>query len=148
MFQAVALLVLLAAIAVEWFLPVPEGQVIQDLSETEKIAIGKYYDLSELLITWTLAVFAANFNLISPILGKEKEGALAGIGFVGGALCLCLASLYSAHIFIDRMTYALSLSRFPTDDEFTAIFFVAQYMAFASAVFATVMAYLAKARLK
>lgn len=121
-----------AFLIIEWFapLPGPGAPANGDLSEIQSSALGTFKELTQLFMTFGLAVIGATAYFLKAAVEGDHELTRSGL-LAAEAVILCVVtSIFFGHLALNALLNMLALDRFDIRDSAIVTYGVLQYLAF------------------
>jgi hypothetical protein len=127
-----AALVVIGFIAIEWFLllPSPGTAAMGELSEIQTSALATFKELTQLFMTWGLAVIGATAYFLKAAVEGDHQLTRGGL-LAAEAVILCVvASIFFGHLALNALLNMLAIDRFDVRDQAVVTYSILQYVTF------------------
>ena len=120
-----------AIIIFEQTLPPPmSGSILSSDNKVIILSIEKFYELTELLISWAMGLFVAMVLLIkSPLESNDKAEVRNTLAHIFPSTVVAVISIYLGHLVFERLTISLRMQLNPLNDPILQQLSTYQYIA-------------------
>lgn len=127
-----AALAVVVFLLVEWYalLPAPGPAAGGKLSEIESSALETFKELTQLFVTWGLAIIGATAYFLKAAVEGDHKLTRSGLVAAEAVILCVVASIFFGHLALNSLLNMLALDRFDIRDPAVVTYGALQYLMF------------------